>query len=87
VHEVLVNLKPDAMYVTLKIYSLDKLMTLQQTSRTFVAQKLGDGILDTEVTKYIKPWTIEEQIPVLKKQIKEKNARNYQTECRQNFTT
>ena len=75
VHEVLVNLKPDAMYVTLKIYSLDKLMTLQQTSRTFVAQKLGDDILKTEATKYIKPWTIDEQIPVLKKQIAEKNIR------------
>ena len=75
VHEVLVNLKPDAMYVTLKIYSLDKLMTLQQTSRTFVAKKLGDGILKTELTKYIQPWTIDEQIPVLKKQIAEKSIR------------
>lgn len=75
VHEVLVNLKPAAMYVTLKIYSLDKLMTLQQSSRTFVAQKLGDNILKTEVPKYIKPWTIDEKIPVLKKQIAEKTNR------------
>lgn len=75
VHEVLVNLMPDAMYVTLKIYSLDKLMTLQQTSRTFVAKKLGDGILKTELTKYIKPWTIDEQIPVVKKQITDKMIR------------
>lgn len=61
VHEVLVHLKPKAMYVTLKIYSLDKLMTLRLASRTFVAQKLGDNILDTEIKKYIQPWTIDEE--------------------------
>ena len=75
VHEVLVSLKLDAMYVTLKIYSLDKLMTLQQASRTFVAQKLGDDILKAEAKKYITPWTIDEQIPVLNKQIADKTSR------------
>lgn len=75
VHEVLVHKKPTSMYVTLKIYSLDKLMTLKQASRTFVAQKLGEDVLNTEIKKYIQPWTIQEKIPTLKKDIEEKNAK------------
>lgn len=75
VHEVLVHYKPDAMYVTLKIYSLDKLLTLKQTSRTFVAQKLDADILAAEMEKYITPWTIDPMIPVLAGQIAEKSAR------------
>ena len=74
VHEVLAHFKPDAMYVTLKIYSLDKLLTLKQTSRTFVAKKLSADILATELTKYVTPWTIDPQIGVLAGKIEDTTA-------------
>ncbi len=74
VHEVLAHFKPDAMYVTLKIYSLDKLLTLKQTSRTFVAKKLSADILTTELTKYVTPWTIDPQIGVLAGKIEDMTA-------------
>ena len=74
VHEVLPNYKSDSMLVTLKIYSLDKLLTLKESCRTFVCKKLCDDILGREISQYIKPWTIERDIPVLDKQIAEKIA-------------
>ena len=61
VHEVQpIYAKGSEMVVILKIYSLDKLMTLTQVCRTFVGKKLGEDILATETKKYIKPWTIAE---------------------------
>lgn len=56
VHEVLPHYKNQHMHVTLKIYSLDKLLTLRKSSRTFVAKRLGDDILKDETPKYICPW-------------------------------
>ena len=56
VHEVEVHYKPSSMFVTLKIYSLDKLLTLKQASRTFVAKKLKDDILANEMKKYKLPY-------------------------------
>ena len=59
VHEVLpVYTKNAEMQVTLKIFSLDKLLTLKEASRTFVAKKLHEDILSKEIKKYIKPWTV-----------------------------
>ena len=75
VHEVIVHHKPQAMYVTLKIYSLDKLLTLEHTSRTFVSKKLGENIIKTEIPTYIKPWTAQEKLPPLKKEIEDKKAK------------
>ena len=37
------------LYVTLKIYSVDNLLKLHQSSRTFVAQRLITGILAGEL--------------------------------------
>ena len=56
VHEVIPEYLPDGMILRLKIYSLDKMLTLKQTSRTFVGKKLGDGILKNEVAKYGLPY-------------------------------
>ena len=70
VHEVLPHYKSDSMRVTLKIYSLDKLLTVKEASRTFVCKKLGEDILKTEIPKYVTPWTIDRKIPVLEKNIK-----------------
>lgn len=40
------------LFVRLLIYSMDKLMTLEKSSKTFVAKKLGSGILAKEALKY-----------------------------------
>ena len=56
VHEVLPHYQKDCMNVILKIYSVDKIMTIRQASRTFVAKKLFADILDKERLKYIRPW-------------------------------
>ena len=40
VHEVIPEYKPDGMVMRLHIFSLDKLLTLKQTSRSFVGKKL-----------------------------------------------
>ena len=56
VHEVLPHYQKDCMNVILKIYSLDKMMTLRQASRTFVAKKLFADILDVERANYVRPW-------------------------------
>lgn len=42
VQDVKVNYKPSAMYATLSIYSLDKLLTLHVASQAFVSKKLSD---------------------------------------------
>ena len=55
VFEVLPQYFEASMVVTLKIYSLDKLMTLQETSRTFVGKRLGADILKTEALNYVEP--------------------------------
>ena len=69
IHEVVPRYQSASMHVTLKIYSLDKLMTVKQASRTFVSKKLGEDILKAEVPKYITPWTIDREIPSLEKQL------------------
>ena len=69
VHEVIPSYQSKSMHVTLKIYSLDKLMTVKQASRTFVSKKLGEDILKAEVPKYITPWTIDPEVADLQKKI------------------
>lgn len=69
VHEVIPSYQSKSMHAKLKIYSLDKLMTVKQASRTFVSKKLGEDILKAEVPKYITPWTIDPEVADLQKQI------------------
>ena len=59
VHEVIPYYKKDSIRVVLKIYSLDKLLTLQKASRTFVAKRLDEDILKTEIPKYALPWDMK----------------------------
>ena len=59
VHEVVPYYKKDSIRVVLKIYSLDKLLTLQKASRTFVAKRLASDILNTEIPKYAYPWDVK----------------------------
>ena len=44
------------MNLKLRIFSLDKMLTLKQTSRSFVGKKLGSDILEKEVAKYALPY-------------------------------
>lgn len=73
IHEVLPHYMSDSMHITLKIYSLDKLMTVNKASRTFVGKRLSQDILMKEVPKYITPWTIDPEVANLQKKI-DKNA-------------
>lgn len=59
VHEVVPYYKKDSIRVVLKIYSLDKQLALQKASRTFVAKRLGEDILKTEIPKYALPWDMK----------------------------
>lgn len=40
------------LFIRLSIFSMDKLMTLDKSSKTFVSKKLGSGILANESLKY-----------------------------------
>lgn len=51
VQEVLPSFKKSQLNLTLKIYSPDKLLTLEHNSRTFVSKKLGDGIMKSVMPK------------------------------------
>lgn len=62
VQEVSPSFKPDSLIVRLKIYSLDKLLTLKHDCRSFVSMKLGAGILATEMEKYTKPYASTEKV-------------------------
>lgn len=59
VHEVVPYYKKDSIRVVLKIYSPDKQLALQKASRTFVAKRLGEDILKTEIPKYALPWDMK----------------------------
>ena len=41
--------KPDSMFIILKIFSLDHMLTFKQDSRTFVAKKFFSEILEKEL--------------------------------------
>lgn len=56
IHDVQPHYRKDFMNITMKIYSLDKLLTLTNTSRSFVAKKLCDDILKTELQTYTVPY-------------------------------
>ena len=56
VHEVIPEYLQDGMNLKLRIFSLDKMLTLKQTSRSFVGKKLGSDILEKEVAKYALPY-------------------------------
>jgi hypothetical protein len=55
VHDIIPRRYKDEMYVTLQIYSPDKLLTLEPYCRTFVAKKLS-AILNTELKNYTLPY-------------------------------
>lgn len=56
VYQIVPKYKKDAMYVEFKIYSPDHLLTLHEHCRSFVAKKLGSGILAEEIKNYPIPY-------------------------------
>ncbi len=58
VHEVLPCYKKDSMVVKLKIYSLDKLLTLDKTCYSYVAKKLVSDIIKPKIADYKKPYEV-----------------------------
>lgn len=52
VHEIIRRKYSDRMFVTLKIYSPDKVMTLKEYCRTFTAKRLGEEILKSEIGNF-----------------------------------
>jgi hypothetical protein len=54
VHEVIPECYSDSIHLKLKIYSPDKVLTLKNTSRTFVGKRLSE-ILNSELGKYKHP--------------------------------
>ena len=62
VHEVTPCKQPDKVYVQLKIYSPDKLLTLSQYCRSFTAKKLGGDILKSELPNYKLPYQKDENV-------------------------
>ena len=62
VHEVSPTYKADSMTVKLKIYSLDKLLTVGKSCDSFVAKKLGSQILETKMKEYKKPYDTNSQL-------------------------
>lgn len=56
VYEIVPKYKKDAMYVSLKMYSPDHLLTQEEYCRSFVTKKLGSGILTEEIQNYDIPY-------------------------------
>ena len=62
VQSVHVKYKSDYMRVILRIFSLDKVMTLENTCRTFVGKKLKAGILTNEIKEFVAPYDKEKKL-------------------------
>ena len=79
VHEMVPEYKSSGIIMKLKIYSLDKLLTLKKTSRAFVGKRLGD-ILSAEMKKYTFPYASEEQLKNSSKASEEDNKKSVNPE-------
>lgn len=62
VHEVRPCYNPDSMTVKLKIYSLDKLLTLSRYCKSWTAKKLSEHILKSELPNYKVPYDQNEHV-------------------------
>lgn len=56
VEEIQPRYKYKSLYVTLRIYSLDKMMTFNPTCRSFVGKKLVEDILSSQMKLYTVPY-------------------------------
>lgn len=56
VHDIIPTIYRDKTVLRLKIYSPDKVMTLQKYCRTFVAKKLGEDIMASQYHNFTLPY-------------------------------
>jgi len=62
VHEVIPTYKPTSLFVELKIYSLDKLMTVSQYCSSWTAKKLCANILSSQLPNYKLPYNADKHV-------------------------
>jgi len=62
VHEVIPTYKPSSLFVELRIYSLDKLLTLSNCCSSWTAKKLAGNILDSQLPNYRLPYDAEKHV-------------------------
>ena len=62
VHEVIPTYKTSSLFVELKIYSLDKLLTLSSYCSSWTAKKLCSNILKSELPNYKIPYNAEKHL-------------------------
>ena len=62
VHEVIPTYKTSSLFVELKIYSLDKLLTLSSYCSSWTAKKLCSNILKSELPNYKIPYNAEKYL-------------------------
>ena len=62
VHEVLPEYKNGTMFVSFKIFSPDKQMTMMEYSRSFLSKKLWSEIVDTELSNFKLPYNTSSSI-------------------------
>ena len=62
VHEVIPTYKTSSLFVELKIYSLDKLLTLSSYCSSWTAKKLCSNILESELPNYKIPYNAEKYL-------------------------
>lgn len=64
IHEIVPQYKQDAMYVTFKMYSPDKMLTLHNYCRSFVSKKLCSEILSEEIKNYKLPYKKDSTVSI-----------------------
>ena len=64
IHEIVPQYKQDAMYVTFKMYSPDKMLTLHDYCRSFVSKKLCSEILSEEIKNYKLPYQKDSTVSI-----------------------
>jgi len=62
VHELVPVYKSDAMYVTVRMYSPDKLLTLRERCRSYVSKKLVSEIIADEVSACHPPYSPNDKL-------------------------
>jgi len=63
VHDIIPSRYRDEQYLTLKIYSPDKVMTLTPYSKTFISKRLDSEIIKNEISKFTLPYDDEKTVP------------------------
>ncbi len=63
VHDIIPSRYHDEQYLTLKIYSPDKVMTLTPYSKTFISKRLDSEIIKNEISKFTLPYDDEKTVP------------------------